>query len=128
MLYGELPANIRYQYIKNIGKKIGNVLDFVNSLHITKLYKTILHQKISVNSHLYHHLSECNLWQTLGFCGCLTLVLILFVSHGMYYCCYRDSCCLHFQGEVTTQWPTVTEPRTGGSTSASPTKGKHFFW
>ena len=53
MLCGELPANIRYQYIKNIGKKTGNVLDFVNSLHITKLYKTILCQKISVNSYLY---------------------------------------------------------------------------
>jgi len=63
--------------IKNIGKKIGNVLYFVSSLHIqsdvTKLYKTIICQMISVNSYLYQYsyLAVCNVGQKLGICGCL---------------------------------------------------------
>ena len=76
------------QTIKNIGKKIGKVLHFFSSLHkqsdITKLYKTILCQKryLRTVTSQYSYLSVCNVGQKLGICGCLTLVLILFVSHG----------------------------------------------
>lgn len=86
MFYVELPPNIRDH--KNTGKKMRKILYFVSILDIqsdiSKLYKTILCQKISANSYLYQYsYLQGAMWEkSLGFCGCLTLVMMLFVSHG----------------------------------------------
>jgi len=72
------------------------------------------------------------MWEkSLGFCGCLTLVLILFVSHGTIrtwdiLLLLQRSLLLHFQGEVTTQWPMVQNHRLVAAPLHHPQMGSIF--